>query len=251
MDIAARVEDIELGAVRVGCHARGAQLRDDRRRVDGGVDGDARRGGDDDAAAGYEQRRDRAADRKSRARSHEVARRLRHRALEEFGVRRPEDARAVEDQGTHTERALHHVAAHGAVARAKGDDAVGRGVRAGAVGTDGEGHGVRARRGLVTDDAIVAEREDAERHDLFREMRMRPLVRIALREELERGARVIDLVEVHVARVIEPVSARQEDGDRNEQRDRKVAAGRRMSRRERRRQAPGRARLSPRNRRRW
>ena len=58
---------------------------------------------------------------------------------------------------------------------------------------------VRTQR-LASDHAVVAEREDPEGHDLFREVRVRPFVGIALREQLEGGARVIDLVEVHVAR---------------------------------------------------
>jgi hypothetical protein len=78
------------------------------------------------------------------------------------------------------------------------------------------------------DDAVIAEREDPERHDLFREMRVRPLVRIALREQLERGARVIDLVEVHVARVIEAEAAREQNGQRDEEARRTIATRRRV-----------------------
>src|SRR5207253_7776109 len=77
-------------------------------------------------------------------------------------------------------------------------------------------------RGLVTDHAIVAEREYPERHDLFREMRVRPLVWLSLREELERRARVIDLVEVHLPRPIEAIAARDQDGERDEERDGEV-----------------------------
>ena len=115
--------------------------------------------------------------------------------------------------------------------------------RAGAVVTDGERDDVLRKR-LTPDDTIVPERQDAEGHDLLREMRMCPLVRIALREKLEGGARVIDLVEVHVARVIEPVAAREQQREGDEQRDAEIAPRRRMTSGERLRQAPRGARLS-------
>src|SRR5439155_16317953 len=82
-----------------------------------------------------------------------------------------------------------------AVAIEDADRAVGRGVGTRAVVPDGERCRARLTR-LGADDAIVPESEDAESHDLFRQMWMRPLVWLALREELVRRARVIDLVEV-------------------------------------------------------
>ena len=78
----------------------------------------------------------------------------------------------------------------------------------------------------MPDDTVVTEREDAERHDLFREMRVCPLVRLALGEELERGARVIDLVEVHVPRPVEAIAAGDEHRERDEDRDGHVATRR-------------------------
>ena len=78
----------------------------------------------------------------------------------------------------------------------------------------------------MRDDTIIRERENAEGHDLLREMRVGPFVRIPLGEELERGARVIDLVEVHVARPVQPIAARREDGERHEKGDDHVAASR-------------------------
>ena len=53
-------------------------------------------------------------------------------------------------------------------------------VRARAVVRDGEGDGSVVRNGFVPDDAIVAERQDPEGHELFREMRVRPLVGLSL-----------------------------------------------------------------------
>ncbi len=70
---------------------------------------------------------------------------------------------------------------------------------------------------------VVAERQDAERHDLLREMRVRPLVRLALGQELEGGPRVIDLVEVHVARLIETEPTRAEHDERDQERHREIA----------------------------
>ena len=76
----------------------------------------------------------------------------------------------------------------------------------------------------MPDDAIVTERQDPEGHDLFREMRVGPLVGLSLGEQLERGACVIHLVEIHVARPVEAVAARYEHRERDERRDRDVAA---------------------------
>src|SRR5207302_4445759 len=81
-------------------------------------------------------------------------------------------------------------------------------------------------RTLVSGDSIVAEGEDPERHDLLREMRVRPLVGLTLREELERGTRVVDLVEVHVARPVQAIAAGPEHRERDERRDGHVATGR-------------------------
>src|SRR5947209_10291226 len=72
------------------------------------------------------------------------------------------------------------------------------------------------RDGLVVDYTIVAEGQDAEGHDLFGEVWMCPFVWLALREELERGSRVIHLVEIHVAGPVQPVAPRREDRERDE-----------------------------------
>ena len=106
---------------------------------------------------------------------------------------------------------------------------------------DGERAQRSGQRRLVADDAIVAEREDPEGHDLFRQMRVGPFVWIALGEELERRTRVVDLVEVHVARPVEAVAPRHEHGERDEERHGDVAACWEASGAETAGEAPGRA----------
>ena len=78
---------------------------------------------------------------------------------------------------------------------------------------------------------------------------MRPLVWLALREQLVRRARVIDLVEVHVARLIEPVPACDEHHQRDQECARDVATSRGAPERQRGRQTP--AIVRPRGRRQW
>src|SRR5207237_9399888 len=109
----------------------------------------------------------------------------------------------------------------------------------GAVVSDDEGARLALRLArLVAHHAIVPEGEDAERHDLLREMRVGPLVRLALGKELEGGTRVVDLIEVHLAGPVEAVSAGREHGERDERCDGHVAAGRQAARAEPRWQNP-------------
>ena len=67
-------------------------------------------------------------------------------------------------------------------------------------------------------DPVVAERGDPRRDQVLAEVRVGPLVDVALvavppvLEELGRGARVVDLVEVHVQRLPEPERAQHERG---------------------------------------
>src|SRR5207247_8305732 len=108
-----------------------------------------------------------------------------------------------------------------------------------AVIADDEGARLALRRPrLVADHAIVAEGEDAERHDLLREVLVGPLVRLALSKELEGRTRVVDLIEVHLAGPVEAVSAGREHRERDERCDGHVAPGRQAARAEPRWQNP-------------
>src|SRR5438034_9219797 len=61
---------------------------------------------------------------------------------------------------------------------------------------------------------------------------MCPFVWLALREELERGSRVIHLVEIHVAGPVQPVAPRREDRERDERGDGDVPTRRKPTRAE-------------------
>ena len=208
--IPARVEDVELGPVLVRRHGHAADRSRQGRDVDGRVDREASLRRDDDATPGHEQGGDPTTDGEGRAWDLEIARCLGHGVLEDLGVCHPQDPRPIDEQCADGPGAPNE-ATVGTVARSDHDVPICKCEGTGAVGADRECDDIRARQRLATDDAVVPERDDAEGHDLLREMRVRPLVRVALRKQLERRARVVDLVEVHVARVVEPVAAGEQD----------------------------------------
>ena len=71
-------------------------------------------------------------------------------------------------------------------------------------------------------DPVLAERHEAQGHRVLREMRVRPLVDVVAEpvapvlQELGRRPRVVDLVEVHLVRLVEPPHAHRQQADRED-----------------------------------
>ena len=246
LDVPLRVQDVDLAAVGFRGRRHEVPLVDDRvaGEVLPGREPACRREGDARAADREAQRARERGDQAAieRQRVAEAGPRRRHgdRQLAHLAVGRDDDPSVGRGEGPgRVRRARERTTSSGAVAYVQ--VAVVPGRQAYAVVRDGEER-LRAEADLVPDHAVVAEREDPEGHDLLREVRVRPLVRLALREQLERGARVIDLVEVHVAREIEAVAARREDGERDAERHHEIPPRRNAPQPETRWERPRRAR---------
>ena len=233
---ALRIEDVELAPVRLRRDRDRGHGDDGRCCVDGRVDRERARTADDDTIA-RERKRARAGEGQLDLLELGVARHVREWDDDERVARHRDDAVTLDRErlGVDAQRA----ARRGPTARLH-DDLRTIGDRdTGAVVSDDEGARLALRLArLVAHHAIVPEGEDAERHDLLREMRVGPLVRLALGKELEGGTRVVDLIEVHLAGPVEAVSAGREHGERDERCDGHVAPGRQAARAEPRWQNP-------------
>src|SRR5207245_6397596 len=150
-------------------------------------EGDARAA--DREAQRARERGDQAAIERQRVAQAGPRRRHRDRQLAHLAVGRDDDPSVGRGEGPgRVRRARERTASSEAVAYVQ--VAVVPGRQAYAVVRDGEER-LRAEADLVPDHAVVAEREDPEGHDLLRQVWLRPLLRLALRAQPGRGARVV------------------------------------------------------------